>query len=69
VAFLLKKAAGVENGSARPNTQKIGTVTRSQIEEIANLKMQDMTAIDMDAAVRTISGSARSIGLEVKGIV
>ena len=60
---LLKKAVGIESGSARPNTEKVGKVTRKQLEEIAKTKMADLTAADMDAAVRTIAGSARSMGL------
>lgn len=67
-SFLLKKAAGIKSGSARPNTDKVGTVTRAQLEEIATTKMPDLTAADMDAAVRTISGSARAMGLEVEGV-
>jgi len=67
-AILLKKAAGLKSGSARPNTEKVGTVTRAQLEEIATTKMPDLTAADMDAAVRTIAGSARSMGLEVEGV-
>ncbi|MDO6683662.1 MULTISPECIES: 50S ribosomal protein L11 [unclassified Oceanobacter] len=66
-SFLLKKAAGITSGSARPNTQKVGTVTRAQLEEIATTKMADLTAADMDAAVRTIAGSARAMGLTVEG--
>jgi large subunit ribosomal protein L11 len=66
-AILLKKAAGLKSGSARPNTEKVGTVTRAQLEEIATTKMPDLTASDMDAAVRTIAGSARSMGLVVEG--
>ncbi len=66
-AILLKKAAGLKSGSARPNTEKVGTVTRAQLEEIATTKMADLTAADMDAAVRTIAGSARSMGLVVEG--
>lgn len=65
--FLLKKAAGIKSGSKRPNTQKVGKVTRAQLEEIVNIKKADLTAADMDAAVRTLSGSARSIGIEVEG--
>ena len=61
--ILLKKAVGIESGSARPNTEKVGKVTRKQLEEIAKTKMADLTAADMDAAVRTIAGSARSMGL------
>ena len=68
-AILLKKAAGLKSGSARPNTDKVGKVTRAQLEEIATTKMPDLTAADMDAAVRTIAGSARSMGLETEGVV
>ena len=68
-AILLKKAAGLKSGSGRPNTEKVGTVTREQLEEIATTKMPDLTAADMDAAVRTIAGSARSMGLETEGVV
>ena len=67
-SVLLKKAAGLKSGSSRPNTDKVGKVTRAQLEEIATLKMPDLTAADMDAAVRTIAGSARSMGLEVEGV-
>lgn len=67
-AFLLKKASGVKSGSARPNTQKVGKVTRAQLEEIATTKAPDLTAADMDAAVRTIAGSARAMGLDVEGV-
>ena len=67
-AVLLKKIAGLKSGSARPNTVKVGTVTRAQLEEIATTKMEDLTASDMDAAVRTIAGSARSMGLNVEGV-
>jgi large subunit ribosomal protein L11 len=66
--YLLKKAAGLKSGSPRPNTQKVGKVTRAQLEEIATIKKADLTASDMDAAVRTIAGSARSMGLEVDGV-
>jgi large subunit ribosomal protein L11 len=65
---LLKKAAGIESGSATPHTVKVGKVTRAQLEEIAKTKMPDLTAADMDAAVRTIAGSARSMGLTVEGV-
>lgn len=68
-AVLLKKAAGLKSGSGRPNTEKVGTVTRAQLEEIATTKMEDLTAADMDAAVRTIAGSARSMGLNVEGVI
>jgi large subunit ribosomal protein L11 len=66
-SYLLKKAAGIKSGSGRPNTQKVGKVTRAQLEEIATIKDADLTAADMDAAVRTIAGSARAMGLEVEG--
>ncbi len=67
-AVLLKKAAGIKSGSGRPNTDKVGSVTREQIEEIVNTKEPDLTAADMDAAVRTIAGTARSMGLKVEGL-
>ncbi len=67
-SVLLKKAAGIKSGSGMPNTKKVGTVTRAQLEEIANVKMPDLTAADLDAAVRTIAGSARSMGLDVEGV-
>ena len=67
-AILLKKAAGISKGSGVPNTNKVGKVTRAQLEEIATLKMEDLNANDMDAAVRIIAGSARSMGLEVEGV-
>ena len=67
-AVLLKKAAGLKSGSARPNTDKVGTVTRAQLEEIAKTKEPDLTAADLDAAVRTIAGTARSMGLNVEGL-
>jgi len=65
---LIKKAAKLEKGSPRPNTEKVGKITRAQAEEIAKTKMPDLTAADMDAAVRTIAGSARSMGIEVEGV-
>ncbi|MDR9407109.1 MAG: 50S ribosomal protein L11 [Spiribacter sp.] len=67
-AVLLKKAAGLKSGSGTPNTHKVGTVNRGQLEEIAQTKWPDLNAADMDAAVRTIAGSARSMGLEVEGV-
>ncbi|PLX61265.1 50S ribosomal protein L11 [Sedimenticola selenatireducens] len=67
-AVLLQKAAGVAKGSGTPNTVKVGKVTREQLEEIANVKMPDITAADMDAAVRTIAGTARSMCLDVEGV-
>lgn len=67
-AVLLKKAAGIKSGSGEPNKKKVGTVTREQLEEIAKTKEPDLTASDLDAAVRTIAGSARSMGLNVEGL-
>ena len=67
-AVLLKKAAGIKSGSGVPNKTKVGTVTREQLEEIAKTKEPDLTAADLDAAVRTIAGSARSMGLNVEGL-
>ena len=64
---LLKKAVGIQSGSAKPNTDKVGKVTRAQLEDIARAKEPDLTAADLDAAVRTIAGSARSMGLTVEG--
>mgnify|MGYP001072496757 CR=1 FL=1 len=65
---LLLKAAGVKSGSGKPNTDKVGKVTREQLEEIAKMKEPDLTAATMDAAVRTIAGTARSMGLTVEGL-
>jgi large subunit ribosomal protein L11 len=65
-SYLLKKAAGVESGSGTPNTDKVGKVTRAQLEEIARSKEPDLTAMDLDAAVRTIAGTARSMGIETE---
>ncbi|MEX0375537.1 50S ribosomal protein L11 [Spiribacter pallidus] len=67
-AVLLKKAAGLKSGSGTPNTHKVGSVNREQLEEIAKTKWPDLNAADMDAAVKTIAGSARSMGLEVEGV-
>jgi large subunit ribosomal protein L11 len=67
-AVLLKKAAGIAKGSGVPNANKVGKVTRAQLEEIATTKMVDLNANDMDAAVRIIAGSARSMGIEVEGV-
>jgi large subunit ribosomal protein L11 len=67
-SVLLRKAAGIPKGSGEPNTNKVGTVTRAQLEEIARTKEPDLTAADMDAAVRTIAGSARSMGINVEGV-
>ena len=66
--ILIKKAAKIEKGSPRPHTDKVAKITRAQAEEIAKVKMPDLTAADMDAAVRTIAGSARSMGIEVEGV-
>jgi large subunit ribosomal protein L11 len=65
---LLKKAAKIEKGSGKAHLDKVGKVTRAQLEEIAKVKMKDLTAADMDAAVKTIAGSARSMGLTVEGV-
>jgi len=67
-SVLIKKAAGVGKGSSKPHLDKVGKLNRSQAEEIAKTKMPDLTAADLDAAVRTIAGSARSMGIEVEGI-
>ena len=67
-SILLKKAAGIKSGSGVPNRDKVGKVTRAQLEEIAKTKEPDLTAADMDAAVRTIAGSARSMGIETEGV-
>jgi large subunit ribosomal protein L11 len=64
---LIKKALKLEKGSPRPNTDKVGRLTRAQAEEIAKIKMPDLTAADLDAAVNTVAGSARSMGVEVEG--
>ncbi len=67
-SVLLRKAAGITKGSGEPNTHKVGRVSRAQLEEIATTKDPDLTAKDMDAAVRTIAGSARSAGIETEGV-
>jgi len=67
-SILLKKAAGLKSGSSNPNTNKVGKVTREQLAEIAKAKEPDLTAANLDAAIRTIAGSARSMGLEVEGV-
>jgi len=66
-SILIKKAVGIKSGSGRPNTEKVGKITRAQLEEIANTKEPDLTAADMDAAVRTLAGTARSMGVDVEG--
>ncbi|MDZ7857018.1 50S ribosomal protein L11 [Sphaerotilus sp.] len=65
---LLKKAAKIERGSARPHVEKVGKLTRAQLEEIAKIKVKDLTAANLDAAVKTIAGSARSMGINVEGL-
>ncbi len=67
-SVLLMKTAGLKKGSSNPNTTKVGTVTRQQLEEIAKTKMADLNAANIDAAVKTIAGSARSMGLNVEGV-
>ena len=67
-AVLLRKAANIEKGSSTPNTHKVAKVNRAQLEEIAKIKMPDLTAADMDAAVRTIAGTARASGIDVEGV-
>jgi large subunit ribosomal protein L11 len=67
-AVLLKKAAGIKSGSGVPHLNKVGKVNRAQLEEIATTKMPDLTAAGMDAAVRTIAGTARSMGIETEGV-
>ncbi len=64
-SVLLKKAAGIEKGASDPKRQKVGTVTRKQVEEIAKIKMPDLQAADLEAAMRTIEGTARSMGIEI----
>jgi len=66
-AVLLRKAAGVEKGSAEPNRAKVGTVTRAQVREIAELKMKDLNAVDLEGAMRQIEGTARNMGIVVEG--
>lgn len=67
-AILIKKAVGIQKGSAKPNTDKVGTISRKQLEEIAKTKEPDLTAANLDAAVRTIAGSAKAMGLNVEGV-
>lgn len=68
-SVLLKKAAGLQSGSSNPNTKIVATLVRAQIEDIAKIKEPDLTAADLDAAVRTIAGTARSMGIKVEGLV
>jgi large subunit ribosomal protein L11 len=65
---LIKKASGVQKGSAKPHTDKVGSITKAQCEEIAKVKVKDLTAADVEAAIRTIAGSARSMGITVEGL-
>lgn len=67
-SYLIKEATKVEKGSSTPNTNKVGKINRKQLEEIAKIKMTDLTAANIDAAVRTIAGSARSMGIDVEGV-
>jgi large subunit ribosomal protein L11 len=67
-SVLIRKAIGIEKGSGTPNTSKVGKITRQQLEEVAKTKTPDLTAADLDAAVRTIAGSARSMGVDVEGV-
>ena len=67
-SILLKKATGLKSGSSNPNTKKVGTVTLAQLEEIAKIKMEDLNAANLEAAIKTIAGSARSMGLNVEGL-
>ncbi len=67
-SILLKKITGIKSGSSNPNTKKVGTVTLAQLEEIAKTKMEDLNAANLDAAIKTIAGSARSMGLNVEGL-
>ncbi len=67
-SVLVKKAIGIKSGSPKPNSQKVGTITRAQLEEIAKTKMPDLSAADLEAAVRTIAGTARSMGVNVEGM-
>jgi large subunit ribosomal protein L11 len=67
-AVLIRKAIGIEKGSGTPNTAKVGKISRKQLEEVAKMKQPDLTAADLEAAVRTIAGSARSMGVDVEGL-
>ena len=67
-SVLIRKAIGIEKGSGTPNTAKVGKISRKQLEEIAKMKQPDLTAADLEAAVRTIAGSARSMGVDVEGL-
>ena len=67
-SYLLKKAAGVKSGSGEPNSKKVGSVTKEQLVEIVNIKNPDLTSANLEAAINTIAGSARSMGLDVEGV-
>ena len=67
-AVLIRKAIGIEKGSGTPNTNKVGRISRKQIEDVAKIKLPDLTASDLEAAVRTVAGSARSMGVDVEGL-
>lgn len=67
-SYLIKEAAKVKKGSGKPNSEKVGKINRKQLEEVAKIKMQDLTAASLEAAVRTMAGSARSMGIEVEGV-
>jgi len=67
-SVLIRKALGIEKGSGAPNTNKVGRISRKQLEEIAKMKQPDLTSADLEAAVRTIAGSARSMGVDVEGV-
>jgi len=67
-SVLIRKAIGIEKGSGAPNTNKVGRISRKQLEDVAKLKMPDLTAADLEAAVRTVAGSARSMGVDVEGV-
>ncbi len=68
-SYLIKKAVGIQSGSKTPNTVKVGKISRAQLEEIAKIKMADLNASDMDAAVRIVAGSARAMGVDVEGVI
>jgi large subunit ribosomal protein L11 len=67
-SVLIRKAIGIEKGSGAPNTSKVGRISRKQLEDVAKIKQPDLTAADLEAAVRTIAGSARSMGVDVEGV-
>jgi large subunit ribosomal protein L11 len=67
-SVLIRKAIGIEKGSGAPNTNKVGRITRKQLEDVAKIKQPDLTAADLEAAVRTVAGSARSMGVDVEGV-